>query len=136
MNKYNYLDEITNDVKLWLVQEEPFDLSQFEERNDALDFLNDELWVIDSITGNGGQWYDSEEKCEEYLCHNIPLLFEALLEFGEFDESTLRTIYTHVKDHNFSRWADCVIRCYLLPQAIDEALSWFENLGFKYKDGD
>jgi len=43
------------------------------DRDDFLDYLNDELWDDDSITGNGYHYYDTEDKCTEYVVHNLDL---------------------------------------------------------------
>ena len=134
MNKYNYLEEITNDIECWMDKDgDPFDISQFEDRNDTIEYLYDELWGEDSITGNGNCWYDTESQCEEYICHNLNLLFDALFEFGELEESLLDDLHKHHKDKNLARWADCTIRCYVLDNAIESALITWEECGFKYK---
>lgn len=134
MNKYNYLEAITNDIECWMDKDgDPFDISQFDNRIDAAEYLYDELWGEDSITGNGNCWYDTESQCEEYICHNLDLLFEALFEFGEMEEMLLDNIHKYTKEKSFARWADCTIRCYLLAQAIDNALEIWESYGYKYK---
>lgn len=134
MEKYNYLAEIANDIIIWMDEnEDPFDISQFDNRADAAEYLYDELWGEDSITGNGNYWYDTESQCEEYICHNLNLLFEALFEFGEMEETLLDDIHKYTKEKSFARWADCTIRCYLLGNAIEKALAEWESYGYKYK---
>ena len=81
MEKYDYYIEVTNDVENWLDSND-FDLSQFENREEAAEFLRDELWAEDDITGNGPYGYTSEEKCEEFLCHNWDLVIEGFDTFG------------------------------------------------------
>ena len=132
MDKYDYYIEVTNDVECWLDQND-FDLSQFENREEAAEFLQDELWPDDEITGNGSYGYAAEEACEEFLCHNLNLLFDALFEFGELEESLLDNLHKHHKEKNLARWADCTIRCYVLNNAIERALITWEGYGFKYK---
>ena len=135
MNKYNYLEEITNDIECWMDKDgDPFDISQFEDREEAKEFLYDELWTEEAITGNGPYGYASEEECEEFLCHNLDLLFNALFEFGELEESLLDDLHKHHKEKNLARWADCTIRCYVLDNAIEDALITWEGYGFKYKN--
>lgn len=134
MNRYDYYIEVTNDVECWMDKDgDPFDLSQFENREEAAEFLRDELWAEDSITGNGPYGYASEEECEEFLCHNLNLLFDALFEFGELEESLLDNLHKHHKEKNLARWADCTIRCYVLDNAIEGVLITWEEYGFKYK---
>lgn len=134
MNKYDYYIEVTNDIECWMDKDgDPFDLSQFEDREEATEFLYDELWAEDAITGNGPDWYASEEECEEFICHNLNLLFDALFEFGELEESLLDNLHKHYKEKNLARWADCTIRCYVLNNAIEGALITWEGYGYKYK---
>lgn len=133
MKKYDYYIEVTNDVECWLDFND-FNLSQFENREEATEFLNDELWTEDDVTGNGPDGYASEEECEEYVCHNLNLLFDALFEFGELEESLLDILHKRHKEKNLARWADCTIRCYVLNTAIESALITWEGYGFKYKN--
>lgn len=135
MDKYDYYIEVTNDIECWMDKDgDPFDISQFENREEAAEFLRDELWAEDAITGNGPYGYASEEECEEFLCHNLNLLFDALFEFGELEESLLDNLHEHYKEKNLARWADCTIRCYVLDNAIENALITWEGYGFKYKN--
>lgn len=133
MNKYNYLEEITNDIECWMDKDgDPFDISQFENREEAAEFLNDKLWDEDAITGNGGGYYDTEYQCEEYLAHNIELIAIACAEFC----IDIETITRHLRANELARYLDCTIRCYLLGQAVDKALEIWESYGFKYKERD
>ena len=135
MEKYDYYKEVANDIECWMDKDgDPFDLSQFEDREEAEEFLYDELWTEAAITGNGPGGYASEEECEEYLCHNLNLLFDALFEFGELEASLLDDLHKHYKEKNLARWADCTIRCYVLDSAIESALITWEGYGFKYKN--
>ena len=77
------------------------------------------MWADDSITGNGGLYYASEFKCEEYVCHNLDLLMEAFFDFS-FPES--RRIHELLRNKEIARYCDCTIRCYLLSAAIDRAI--------------
>ena len=134
MNKYDYYIAVTNDIECWIDKDGVlFNLSQFKNRKEAAEFLYEELWTEEAITGNGPNGYASEKKCEEFLCHNLNLLFDALFEFGELEESLLDNLYKHYKEKNLARWADCTIRCYILYNAIEDALINLEGYGFKYK---
>ena len=129
MEKYNYWKKVANDGECWMDRDgDPFDISQFSNREEAADWLFDELYAEDSITGNGGGFYDSESNCEEYLCHNIDLAFQACDEFC-IGFKTLRSEYCK---NTLARYLDCVIRCYVLMTAIYDALKIWESYGFKY----
>ena len=126
MEKYNYRAVIKADIEEWL----NFNPDEIEDMdiNDAAEHLNDVLWANNEITGNGYGGYDNERNCEEYVCHNLDLLFEAIVEFGEFDEHLLKIVHKNVDDGTLARWADCTIRCYLLNECIWEVLKgWYKN---------
>lgn len=131
MEKYDYLKAVKEDVSNFISNEiEP---TQFEDLDALREYLNDELFCNDSVTGNGsGSYTFSAWEAEEYLCHNFDLLSEALEEFGS-DVSILK---------DGPEACDVTIRCYLLARAIDEVLSeksWenfeeFQNHGFLCAD--
>lgn len=114
MEKYDYEEAVLNDVKEYIgdtltledLNETPRD--QLEER------LYDELFISDSVTGNGsGSYYCNAWKAEEALYHNLDLAREA---YENFDGDASNFL----KDGPES--ADVTIRCYLLPNAIKKAL--------------
>lgn len=123
MEKYNYLDHEIEDVINYLKDNwSPDQIEQLhqeqENGTDSIESLEeklyDELWIEDSVTGNGsGSYTFNTNKAEEYLCHNLSLLGEALKEFGEENAT---------KYLNDPEVADVTIRCYLLSQAISEAV--------------
>lgn len=113
---YNYLEAIKADVLDYIRAE--VDLAEYETLEDLADMLNDELWACDSVTGNGsGSYTFNTYKAEEYICHNLELLAEAMREFG-CDCDCLE---------KGAEWCDVTIRCYLLGQAISEALDEIES---------
>lgn len=119
MEKYNYHEAICEDIREYIkyhydadeLREEMSDRDRFEEN------LNDDLFIDDSVTGNGsGSYFFSTWKSEEALCHNTDLLGEAMSEFG-------------CEPNDLSKgaeWADVTIRCYLLNQCIHEVLDEIE----------
>lgn len=111
MADYNYLESVTDDVKEYI--HENVDLSEYSDRDELEEALNDELWTADSVTGNAsGSYTFSTWEAEENLAHNWDLLEEALQEFGS-DENPIS---------KGAEWCDVTIRCYLLGQAIAAAL--------------
>lgn len=118
MEKYNYLEATKINIKSWLDDNDwRIDLDEFETFEDFEQYLNDELWCVDSITGNAsGSYTFNRWEAEENLCHNMDLLKEALEQF-ECDIEYLE---------RGAEACDVTIRCYLLNQAISEVL---EELG-------
>lgn len=84
--------------------------------------LYDDLWTVDSVTGNGsGSYTFNTWEAEEYLCHNIDLLQEARAEFGDERDPL----------EQGAEALDVTIRCYLLGQCIGKALDELEDEGWK-----
>lgn len=117
MEKYNYLEQVTEDAKEAIL--ENMEYWTFDDREELEEVAHDELWADDSVTGNGsGSYFFSTWKAEEALCHNWDLLADAIEEFGDID--ILR---------QGAEACDVTIRCYLLSQAIAAALDELEEEG-------
>ena len=115
--RYNYLEAVTADVLEYIKNE--VNLSDYDSREELEEALNDELWTVDSVTGNAsGSYWVSTWKAEEALSHNWDLLAEALEEFGQDGTDVLK---------QGAEAMDVTIRCYLLGQAIADALDELEE---------
>lgn len=118
MEQYDYLEQVTSDVKDYVNWE--IDTHDYEDREELADDLRDRLFNNDSVTGNAsGSYYCNAWKAEEALCHNLDLMVEAYEEFGGMPSM----------DDFSAEEADVAIRCYLLPQAIEAALDELEDEG-------
>lgn len=119
MNDYNYLLAVEDDVREYI--KENIDLSEYAGRRDALEsYLNDALFVEDSVTGNAsGSYTFNAYKAETYLCHNWDILADAIDELC-CDTDILR---------RGPEACDVTIRCYLLPSAISSVLDDLESAG-------
>ena len=115
MEKYDYRQAVKDDIKQYI---EDHNIKVTTSTRDELqDELYDDLFVIDSVTGNAsGSYTFSTWQAEENLCHNMDLLKEALEEFGS-DISILES----------AEQCDVTIRCYLLSEAISQALDELEE---------
>ena len=118
MERYDYLEAVKNDIKDYIKYD--MDSAHYDDsREDLEEFLYDELFVSDSVTGNAsGSYYCNAWKAEEALTHNWDLLAEALEEFGESGVDVLK---------RGAEAMDCTIRCYVLGQAIAAALDEIEE---------
>lgn len=106
--KYNYLENIKEDIKEYL--------KNTDERD--FDVLYDDMFIDDSITGNAsGSYTFSTYEAEENICHNMDLLAEAMEEFGNSPADIQKG----------AEWCDVTIRCYLLGQALQEVLEELEE---------
>ena len=118
MTNYNYLEAVTSDVLDYIKEE--INLDEWKGNREGLEEkLNDELWTVDSVTGNAsGSYTFNTWEAEENLAHNWDLLAEALDEFEQDGTDVLR---------QGAEAMDVTIRCYLLGQAIAEALDELEE---------
>lgn len=110
---YDYLENVKDDVKEYLKNN--YDVETVEEIEEIdKEKLYDELFIEDSVTGNASGSYEfSTWQAEENIAHNMDLLKEALKEFGEDYGEALEKGAEH---------CDVTIRCYLLGNAIEEAI--------------
>ena len=114
---YDYYEAVKKDVKDYIDNE--ITLSNYDNKNELFECLEDNLWVEDSVTGNAsGSYTFSRYDAEENLCHNWDILEEIAEDGGEdsldfFNPEAL----------------DVAIRCYLLDDAISEVLDEMEDNG-------
>ncbi len=129
MKRYDYNTAVYDDVKE-AVKEfiqwnspngDPIEYTREIGRDTLENELNDTLWTDDSVTGNGsGSYTFSTYTAEEYICHNLDLLADAIEEFGGNMDV--------LKDG--AEACDVTIRCYLLPQMISRVLDEMEENGY------
>ena len=119
--KYNYLEELKEDINNYLCDNYTDRALQekLHNKDDFFEELHDDLWVDDSITGNAsGSYTVNTYLAEQYICHNLDLLKEALDEFGDDYSKALE---------RGAEFCDVTIRCYLLDQAIAQVLDEIEE---------
>jgi hypothetical protein len=117
MNKYEYRTEMATDILNYI--DSNITLEDWEFRTDLEDDLYDELWIEDSVTGNGGDYYDTENNCESYLACNLDLMMEVCEEFCV----DMKILLQHYHDGDLARYLDCTIRCYLLGEVLHDVLN-------------
>lgn len=118
--RYDYENAVREDVLDYIRENYDADeiTEKLQERDEWEQELNDDLWTVDSVTGNAsGSYTFNAWNAEEYVCHNLDLLGEALEEFGG--------IMDVMKDG--AEACDVTIRCYLLGGAISAALDELEE---------
>lgn len=123
MEKYNYCEAMKEDIKNYIaenytaeeINEKMLDIDDFSEE------LNDDLWTVDSVTGNGsGSYTFSRATAKDYILSdsgNVDLLREALREFC-VDGDTIAEKFLSEEWEYF----DVTIRCYILGGVINEVL--------------
>ena len=117
---YNYLEAMKKDIINYIRDE--VITEEFSDREELENKLNDDLFINDSITGNAsGSYTFNSYTAKEYVFDNIDLLNEAITEFCEDDVIGEKFLNEEWE------WMDVTIRCYLLGQAISEALDEMED---------
>ena len=125
MEKYNYLEAVTNDAKQAIL--ENLNDWDFADREDLEEIANDSLWVDDSVTGNGsGRHTFNREAAKEYVTRSddgMDTLRDAVCDFDCEHEA-----FTAFLEENWE-YFDVTSRCYLLGQAISAAIDELEEEG-------
>ena len=122
MCNYNYLEAMVEDILEYIRNE--IELSDFSDREELEEELNDKLWIEDSVTGNAsGSYTFNTWKAKEYVTDNMGLVTEMCTEFGLDSVS----VAEHFLEEDWE-YFDVSIRCYLLGQAIAKALDIAEAL--------
>lgn len=133
MDKYDYRRAITDEIKDWIVNESDITADQLED-DDIANWISEQVWDEDSITGDGAYYYDTEDKCSEYLSNNFDLLYEAAREFCIDDN--VNSLIAHYEDNTLARYFDTTIRCYLLYECIEKALEELKDEMGRISDND
>ena len=118
---YNYLEAMKQDIMDYIRNE--VSTNEFTSREELEESLYDDLWTVDSVTGNAiGSYTFNRSEAEEHVNDNSDLLREAISEFC-IDSETVAEKFLNADYEYF----DVTIRCYLLGQAISAALDDIEN---------
>ena len=121
MKNYNYIEAVTADVIDFIRNE--VNAADYENREALSEFLNDELWTCDSVTGNAsGSYTFNAYKAKEYVFSDPDTVSEGLREFCVDAE----TIAEKFLNQNWE-YFDVTARCYVLGQAIESALNSLES---------
>lgn len=122
MEKYDYRRAITDDIKDWIVNEtDIIEEGIKEDRDEDLyNWIYEEVFDEDFVTGNGPYYYGTEDFCSECLSGNFDILYEAAHEFAIDDE--VNVLIKHYEDKDLARYFDCTIRCYLLMECVYAAV--------------
>lgn len=129
MEKYDYRRAITDDIKDWIINEtDIIEEGIKEDRDEDLyNWIYEEVFDEDSITGNGPYYYGTEDFCSECLSGNFDILYEAAHEFAIDDEVNI--LIKHYEDKDLARYFDCTIRCYLVMECVYAAVEELNQEG-------
>ena len=124
MERYNYLEAVTNDVRDYVAENMEWIKDYADDRERLEEEMNDELFTDDRVTGNAsGSYWCNTWKAEECLAHNLDEIVEVASEYG------FEPIISSGWEHG-AEWWDVNIRCYHLSEAIAIVLDELEETGF------
>ena len=113
---YNYYEAMAHDIREYLadtytaeeLSEKMADVESFREE------LNDDLWTVDSVTGNGsGSYTFCRETAKSYVLDNMDMCIDALKEFCVEAETIAEKFLSEDWEY-----FDVTIRCAILGQMI------------------
>ena len=112
---YDYREAMRNDIKDAI---EGYDLSSYEDLDEAYETIYEDLWIDDSVTGNGsGSYTFNRAQAREYVLDNMALVGEACKEFG-VDAAILGQKFME-EDYEY---LDVTLRCFLLGEILSEII--------------
>jgi hypothetical protein len=126
MEKYDYRQATIDDICAYIRENDIVVTKNNRKRLE--DELYDKMFVCDSVTGNAsGSYTFNAWKAEEYLCHNLDLLAEAIDELGG-DAGTYKDCM------EIAEKGDVTIRCYLLGECLSFVLDKLEEDAIELDD--
>lgn len=134
---YDYCESLMDDVRDWISENDEDVKAHYDGDIDELyEWLEEELWNCDSVTGNGsGSYTFNRAKAKEYVISDdgISNLKDMTDEgYIEYD-----TIGEKMVDEDWE-YLDVSIRCYKVSDAIHRVLDDLADDGFfdYYDDGE
>ena len=125
---YDYLEAIMDDVNDWISENDEDVKAHYDGDIDELcEWLEEELWNCDSVTGNGSGSYTNRAKAKEYVLSDDGISnLQDMTDEGyiEYD-----TIGEKMVDEDWG-YLDVSIRCYKLSDAIHRVLDDLADDGF------
>ena len=103
---YNYYEAMEDDICDYI--EHNVDLNDFEDSDALFEVLESELWVADSVTGNGDRHYANEFMCGLMLAGNYDLVNKAMHDLDLFSQKP---------DIN-AQLLDTLVRCYIFHECL------------------
>jgi hypothetical protein len=132
---YDYKEAMADDIKQYIDENVTIDENgytyngeTYEDGQSLYEALNDDMWVEDSVTGNGSGSYTFDRHQSYENVQGDPdamdYIRDLVSEFGVEAE----TVAEKFLDEDYDYW-DVSIRCYLLGEVLSTV---FEEMGIDY----
>lgn len=124
-----YTTDLLTDIREYI--DENINYADYESLDHLRNYLNDELWANDDITGNGpnGGYYSSTADARERFFDDAFDNFEEVV--SELSDPS--TVMEHFLEGDWD-WFDTLVRCYLLGGCIDSVLDDIESDFYEAQD--
>lgn len=123
-----YFEQVKKDIENWINDNGDyyFNIEDYRGDRDGFEeFLNDELWTADDVTGNAsGSYTFNREEAKQYVLEDMDTVAEALQEFCTSAEE----IAKHFISEDWE-WFDVTARCFVLGSAIYEVCEDLDQQG-------
>jgi len=114
---YNYMEAMKEDIRQAIKND--YTLSDYENREELEEKLNDDLWIDDSVTGNAsGSYTFNTATAAEYVQEGGTEYLQEAARDGFITSAEIGEKF--INDE--WEYLDVTIRCYLLGQAISAVL--------------
>ena len=119
--KYDYYEMTKENIAFYIENE--IEIEDFSSRDELEEHLNDTLWTVDSVTGNGsGSYTFNRWTAKDYVTDNMELCTEALQEFCVDMETVAEKFLSEDWEY-----FDVTIRCYILRSCLSDVLDELEE---------
>lgn len=116
---YNYMEAVKDDVRQAI--EDNYDIADYSNRDEFEQTLNDDLWVDDSVTGNGSGSYTFSRASAEENVKGDPNAMGYIKDMCDEWGIDPEDVGEKFLDEDWE-YFDVSIRCYILSWAISEVL--------------
>lgn len=117
MEEFNYEADVLDSVYDWLKNNEDEWVNEGDTLEDIREYLEDELFNEDSVTGNAsGSFTFDRNKAKENVFADIDSVRNAFMEYDE------RARFADLFFDEDWETIDVITRCYVLSDAISDAL--------------
>ena len=112
----DYRTEVREAIESYMADHADYiNFADFDTLEDLEEWMNDELWIADDVTGNAsGSYYCNSYKAKEAVFGDIDTVREALIEFCCGQSEEIADAFLNER----WEWLDVTARCFVLGECI------------------